>query len=94
MPWSVRWWAEPRSKITRCTAGSRCSRCAPAPAGGVSGSCLTLNAFGVFHDRGRVGVGLSVTYSEPNAAARLYQRLGMEFTPEVASWEKELRAGG
>lgn len=55
---------------------------------------MTLNAFGVFHDRGRVGVGLSVTYSEPNAAARLYQRLGMEFTPEVASWEKELRAGG
>ncbi len=57
------------------------------------GELLTLNAFGIFHDRGRVGVGLSVTHSEPTAAVRLYQRLGMEFTPEVASWEKELRAG-
>lgn len=58
------------------------------------GELLTLHAFGIFHDRGRVGVGLSVTYAEPDAAVRLYRRLGMEFTPEIASWEKELRAGG
>ncbi len=58
------------------------------------GELLALHAFETFHDRGRVGVGLSVTYGELNAAARLYQRLGMQFTPEIASWEKELRAGG
>ena len=50
-------------------------------------------AFRIFHERGCEGVGLAVTVVEPSAASRLYQRLGMELRPELATWEKELRGG-
>ena len=57
------------------------------------GEALMRRAFRIFHERGREGVGLAVTVVEPSAASRLYQRLGMELRPELATWEKELRGG-
>ncbi len=66
----------------------------PSSRGRGAGSALLQRAFEEFQARGRTGVGLMVTFAEPTAASRLYERLGMRMTPKFVTWEKELRAGG
>jgi GNAT superfamily N-acetyltransferase len=57
-------------------------------------SALLQRAFEEFLGRGCGGVGLMVTFDQPTAASRLYERAGMRMSPGFGSWEKVLRPGG
>ena len=66
----------------------------PSSRGRGVASALLQRAFAEFRARGRTGAGLMVTFDDPTAASRLYERVGMKMTPTLLTWTKVLRAGG
>ena len=54
------------------------------------GRALLLHAFGEFHRRGDVHVGLGVDAENPTGATRLYESVGMRVTKEDVIFEKDL----
>lgn len=59
------------------------------------GSALLQHSFGVFHQRGKLRVGLGVDAENLTGALRLYERAGMHADPNrtYVAYEKELRPG-
>jgi mycothiol synthase len=59
------------------------------------GLALLTHSFGVFHQRGKLRVGLGVDAENITGALRLYERAGMHSDPNrtYVAYEKELRPG-
>lgn len=59
------------------------------------GLALLLHSFGLFHERGKLRVGLGVDAENITGALRLYEKAGMQSDPNrtYVAYEKELRPG-
>jgi ribosomal protein S18 acetylase RimI-like enzyme len=57
------------------------------------GLALLNHAFGEFHKRGQIVIGLGVDAQNPTGATRLYERAGMHVASEFVIYEKEYRPG-
>jgi ribosomal protein S18 acetylase RimI-like enzyme len=59
------------------------------------GLALLLHSYGMFHERGKLRVGLGVDAENITGALRLYEKAGMHSDPNrtYVVYEKELRSG-
>lgn len=57
------------------------------------GLALLLHSFGVFYERGKTRMGLSVDSANPTGATNLYLKAGMQPTLRFDAYDKIIRAG-